>query len=92
MAMGAGMNFRVIAVMIAVRCSRTRFRLRTLNPNSSSQDPQVQQAEVTQTERRVFAKAFCVYSTLDVRQKQQQERQISRRRWEMTRCVDPTTP
>jgi hypothetical protein len=92
MAMGAGMNFRVIAVMIAVPLFAHQVQAQdTQSQTPQTKTPQVQQAEATQTEPPSFRKGLWRFiRTLDVvrnSNKNVKYRVVDR---EMTRCVDPT--
>ena len=91
--MGAGVNFRVIAVMIAVPL----FAHQVQSQDAQSQTPQAQaqkaqqQAETTQAQPPSFRKGLWRFiRTLDVvrnSNKNVKYRVVDR---EMTRCVDPT--
>jgi hypothetical protein len=92
MTMGAGMNFRVIVVMIAVPL----FSQQALAQDPQFHPPkaqiqQAQQAEATQTEPPSFRKGLWRFiRTLDVVRNSNMNvkyRVVDR---EMTRCVDPT--
>ena len=92
MAMGAGMNFRVITVMIAVPLFAHQVQAQdTQSQTPQTKTPQVQQAEATQTEPPSFRKGLWRFiRTLDVvrnSNKNVKYRVVDR---EMTRCVDPT--
>jgi hypothetical protein len=92
MAMGAGMNFRVIAVMIAVPMFAHQAQAQdTLSHPPKAQTQQAQQAEVTETQPPSFRKGLWRFiRTLDIvrnSNKNVKYRVVDR---EMTRCVDPT--
>ena len=87
--MGTGMNFRVIAAIVAVPL----FAHQVQAQDTQSQTPQAtpQQAEVTETQPPSFRKGLWRFiRTLDVvrnSNKNVKYRVVDR---EMTRCVDPT--
>jgi Protein of unknown function (DUF3617) len=92
MAMGAGMNFRVIAAMIAVPLFAHQTQAQdTQSTPPKAQIQQSQQAEATQTQPPSFRKGLWRFiRTLDVvrnSNKNVKYRVVDR---EMTRCVDPT--
>ena len=92
MAMGAGMNFRVIAAIVAVPL----FAHQVQAQDNQSQTPQAktqqaQQAEVTQTEPPSFRKGLWRFiRTLDVVRNSNKNVKYRVVDHEMTRCVDPT--
>ena len=90
--MGAGMNFRVVAVMIAVPLFSHQAQAQdTQSQPPKAQTQQAQQAETTQTQAPSFRKGLWRFiRTLDVvrnSNKNVKYRVVDR---EMTRCVDPT--
>jgi hypothetical protein len=92
MIMGAGMNFRVVAVMIAVPFFAHQAQAQdTQAQPPKAQTQQAQQAETAQTQPPSFRKGLWRFiRTLDIvrnSNKNVKYRVVDR---EMTRCVDPT--
>jgi len=91
MVMGAGMNFRVIAVMIAVPLFAHQAQAQDTQSHPSKIQDQVQQTETTQSQPPSFRKGLWRFiRTLDIvrnSNKNVKYRVVDR---EMTRCVDPT--
>jgi hypothetical protein len=92
MAMGAGMNFRVIAAIVAVPLFAHQVQAQdTPSQTPQAKPQQAQQAEVTETQPPSFRKGLWRFiRTLDIvrnSNKNVKYRVVDR---EMTRCVDPT--
>ena len=89
--MGAGMNFRVIAVMIVVPLFAHQAQAQDTQSQLPKIQAQVQQTEATQAQPPSFRKGLWRFiRTLDVARnsnKNVKYRVVDR---EMTRCVDPT--
>jgi hypothetical protein len=91
MVMGAGMNFRVIAMMIAVPLFAHQAQAQDTQSQPPKIQDQLQQTETTQAQPPSFRKGLWRFiRTLDVvrnSNKNVKYRVVDR---EMTRCVDPT--
>src|SRR4029078_4565541 len=94
MAMGAGMNFRVIAVMIAVPMFAHQAQAQdTLSHPPKAQTQQAQQAEVTETQPPSFRKGLWRFiRTLDIVRNSNKNVKYRVGDREMTRCVDREMP
>src|SRR3954451_17750248 len=91
MVMGAGMNFRVIAVMIAVPLFAHQVKAQDNQSQTPKIQEQVQQTETTQAQPPSFRKGLWRFvRTLDVVRNANKNVKYRLVDKEMTRCVDPT--
>jgi hypothetical protein len=91
MVMGAGMNFRVIAVLIAVPLLVHQAKAQDNQSHPPKIQEQVQQTETTEAQPPSFRKGLWRFiRTLDVVRNSNKNVKYRVVDKEMTRCVDPT--